>query len=735
MSGNRTLSKGASPNAWTEFGYRFLLFLIVALFYWKLVLTRQFDWIWGPDMAQQILPWFAEEARQLQHSRIPLWDTHSWAGQPLPGQAQPGAVYPLNWLLWLVPRHHDHIAKWALQWYYVVIHYMAALFCYVLCRDIGRGRAASLAAGLMFGVSGYIGRTDWPQMLNGAVWAPLIIMFILRAARGVRPLASAAFAGLCLGLSWLSGHHEAPIYLTLASGALWLYYFFKNGIPDWRIARLAALAFLVMLLVGAVQILPAQEYGRLALRWAPSALRWDQAVPYSSDRDQALYGWPLFGLVFPGIHRNSDPFIGVVALALLIIAIAAAWKQPLVKVFAALALGGLVYTFGHQSVFHGIIYAVIPWVEKARVPSRALLICHVGTAVLAAYGIDYFLSGADQWMRRIITGVAAFGILTFTIVFGAMATKKLSWDTDDRLVLTAFVAVLFAALLYAWRTHNLSTRTAQVLLLLLVLQELGNSSGYTLAERATKDHFTETSTGYPDIAAFLHSRPGMFRCDSATDDLVGNWGDYYNLDFLHSYLASATASAFRLEQNWEAQMLYGVRYTLSPKPVHDGQVDVFTGQSGIKVYENPDAFPRAWTVHEIVTIASPKEGLIMVNEHLQEMHRQAFMTVPGPKLEKCDGQDTVSFLEYKPSRVTIRAGMACQGMLVLSDTFYPGWYASIDGKPAEIHEVNFAMRGVVVPRGTHDVLFRYRPPSVIVGAVLTLAGVLAVVVLAFIDRR
>jgi len=75
--------------------------------------------------------------------------------------------------------------------------------------------------------------------------------------------------------------------------------------------------------------------------------------------------------------------------------------------------------------------------------------------------------------------------------------------------------------------------------------------------------------------------------------------------------------------------------------------------------------------------------------------------------------------------VTVQAKMTCDGMVVLSDTYYPGWDAKIDGQPVEIHEVDFAFRGVVVSRGTHQITFRYRPGSFVVGVVLTLAGLLA----------
>src|ERR1035437_5058227 len=105
--------------AWrSRFVFPALILLIVSGFYWKLTLTKQYDWVWGPDLSAQVLPWLEEEARQVQHSQLPLWDPHEWVGQPMLGQAQPGTAYPLNWILFLIPRANGHIRMAALQWYY-----------------------------------------------------------------------------------------------------------------------------------------------------------------------------------------------------------------------------------------------------------------------------------------------------------------------------------------------------------------------------------------------------------------------------------------------------------------------------------------------------------------------------------------------------------------------------------------------------------------------------------------
>ena len=720
-----------------------LLFAIITCFYWKLVFTYQFDWMWSPDMADQVLPWWQEAARQLQHSHFPLWDPHNWMGQPLLGQAQPGAAYPLNWLLWMMPREHGLMQMWAINWYFVVVHYMAALFCYLLCRDLGRSRAASLIAGLAFALVGYMGWTDWPQMMNAAVWTPLVFLFLLRAVRGVHPWASASLSGACIGMAWLSGHHQVPIFLTLAAAGAWLYYIFKDGRPDWRIARLAAITMVFAPIVGALQILPAQEYGRLAWRWAGARdhLGWNDIIPYYVHTQHAVHPIFLFGILIPGYGDNTGMFFGIVALSLALVAITVCWRQQAVKLFAAIALGGLVYSLGAHSIFQGFIYAVVPFVEKARVPAMATLLFDAGFAVLAAFGVDAIEPSKESgepgshWIRRINIGVAAFGVVTGTTVLAVLIAKRFQWDFDDRVVMTVFISILMAALLYAWRTQSLTRRQSVTLLILLLLFEAGQHSSFTLADRNDSDRrtFLDKAWGNGDIAAFLHKQPGPFRVETETDDIVRNWGDFYNLDFPTAQ-AGVTVNTFLLETyKLSTKKLVGTKYTLARAASSPGQSEVFRGASGIAVYQNPDVFNRAWAVHEIIPIQNTDQGRAFIDEHINELRSKALsMGEPLPQLPACpEAKDTVLVTNYAPSNVSINADMSCDGMVVLSDTYYPGWYANVDGQAAQIYEVDLAFRGVPVPKGAHVVTFRYRPRSVYWGAGLTLAGVLGAAAITF----
>ena len=78
--------------------------------------------------------------------------------------------------------------------------------------------------------------------------------------------------------------------------------------------------------------------------------------------------------------------------------------------------------------------------------------------------------------------------------------------------------------------------------------------------------------------------------------------------------------------------------------------------------------------------------------------------------------------DYSSTSVTILAQAKQDGLLVLSDQYYPGWRAYMDGQPAEIVRVNQIMRGVLLPAGDHQIVFRFQPESLHLGFWLSLAG-------------
>lgn len=726
----------AASRAWIPLA----LLLVTAGFYWKLVLTDQYTWLESPDLANQVLPWFQFQAGEWHNRVLPLWDPYLWAGQSLIGQAQPGAAYPLNWLLFLMPLRNGWIRLAWLHCYFVLIHFMAVVFAYWFARDLGASRSGSALAGLAFGLGGYVGTTDWPQMLNGAVWAPLVFGFLRRAFEGIRPRGSAALAGMFLGMAWLSGHHQIPIYTTLAALAVCAYYLlFRARRFDWNAALLASLFLLFTVLVGALQILPAYEYGKLAKRWVgvEDPVGWKQKVPYTVHAEYSLNPLSLLGIVIPGIHRHADPFLGVAITTLALFGLLLGFHRREVRLLGLLGLGGLLFSLGQNSVWHGMLYAVAPLVEKARTPSMAIFIFHFGFSILSALGFDALTasgpSRASGRAVRLLLGSAV--LLLGASVFNLAAGRT----PEDRFALTALAALLVAGVVYAAGSGLLTRRGALVCFTVVALMELGNVSGFAFAHRREKNRsiYLNKMQQHADIAEFIRAQPWPARIAVPNEPVPYNFGDWYGVDTFAGYVASLPANLLRLGlHSRRVHDLMGVSYAIGEQPPHPDYREVFRSESGLKVYLNPRAMPRAWAVHQLHRVESDDQAFAMLENPAFDFRQAGWIHNEPPELESCpDNADIVRILRRDTQSLEIEARMGCRGMVVVSENFFPGWRAWVDGRPVPIHEVYTCLRGVVVERGLHSIRMEYRPRSVAWGAAMTLLGVAAAVALAGIERR
>ena len=715
-----------------------LLFLLAVAFHWKLVLTNQYTWLAGEDITNQVLPWFQFQAGEWQQGRFPLWDPYHWAGQPLIGQAQPGAVYPFNWLLFLAPTSKGWIGQSTLHWYYVLIHYMGALFCYWFCRDLGRSRGAAVTAAAVFGFGGFLGNIDWPQMLNGAIWAPLVFLFLFRLLRGDRPLASAALCGFFVGVCFLSGHHQIPIFIAMSVALVIVFHTASgaNRSARWPIGGIAlgGVLLLIAVLTAAAQMLPAIEYSNLAYRWVgmPDPLPATERVPYSIHTQFSMGPIGLLGLVIPSMFRHSNPYVGFAVIGLALVGLSAAWRQYSVRWLSAIGLGSLLYALGSDVVWSGFLYSVVPGLDKARNVSMALVFLHTVVCAILSYSIDNINTVKNcKYTQYYSIASVAFGIFAAGLVYAVAIIQHGKMSSDIRVLVTSLVAVLSAAAIRGRLNGHLSSRFLTVSLCGLFLIDQGNGNISLLPHRNEKERTANlrSMAALGDIADFLHRQVGPFRITTDRDLLRFNFGDWHGIEQLDGYLASISRDVFDAGP-WvdSTRKLFGVRYHVAPKPDGGWSEQVYESPSGYRVYQNPNAFPLAWLVHRAGKLDSKVEVWRAIANEEKSLRSVALLPVEVPDLESCGGKETVAITRRLPMQTVLRVDARCRAMLILADTFYPGWEALIDGRPAKIFPAYSALRGVVVESGSHTVEFRYRPRSVYWGAAFSLFGA----VLAFV---
>lgn len=671
-----------------------LLAAIVAGFYWKLILTDQYTWLAGDDIASQVLPWLQFQAGEFHSGRFPLWDPSHWAGQPLPGQAQPGTLSPLNWLLYSLPLRDGWIKQAHLHAYFLLIHLLAAWFAYLLARAAGAARPGSILAGVVFTLSGWMGQTEWPQMLNSAIWAPLTALFLLNFLDSAH-WRHAAFSGFFLGVAWLGGHHQIPIFLSSACLVFWAWALWR----DWRCWPSAALFWILAFLAGAAQILPALEYGRLAVRWVgvPDPVGWQDKVPYSVHIAWSTSPAGLIGFLVPFAFTHTSPFLGFVSLSMAVLGAVWNWRRRAVRILVLVALLGLLLASVHYTPLHGLFYALVPMVEKARNPTTALFLCTLAAAPLAALGFTGLSQHKDSpWLRRVIRFALAFSALVFATRLVIMQLKGYPGIGEQRDLEIASVALASAALLAAFRSGHIGLAVLHSSLIFLALCEFTGHAGVFFPNVKTEPARIAKLTAmaaHGDIAAYLRRQPGLFRIDVDEQAVPYNFGDWHGLHQTGGYLASVTGKIYHAgAHNPEIRNLLGVAYRISNEPHPQFPELVFTGSSGLKVWRNPSALPRVFGESPECVSARP--------------------------------------VAYHPGYIRIAAQVSCPTALVFSENHYPGWRAAIDGKPAPVKPAHGFLLSVDVPAGPHWIEFRYRPLSVYLGLALSaLALLIALVIL------
>lgn len=717
-----------------------ILLAVVIAFFWKLLLTNQYSWLQSPDLAWQILPWFQYEALQFHHHVFPLWDPFQYAGQTLIGQANPGLAFPLNWLLFSLPLRDGHINVRYLNWYFMSIHYFGALFCYWLCRDLNRSRLASLLGGLSFGLGGFVGTTDWPEILNGAIWCPLVFLFLFRALRGARPRASAALCGLFLGISWLSGHHVVPLFTSLAVLGVWIFSAFERGREAKHLLAPAALFLLFTALAGAFQMWPTFAYGRNAVRWVGSQhdpIAWNQTVPYTVHKLYSLGPRFLLGILIPGWDDGVSPYVGVVALALVALALARFWQVKEVRLLFATGIAGLFFALGNNDLFHGILYSVVPIVEKAREPSMALSLFHFAIAPLAAFGMDALLFAPSRSvLRRLVFVTLGFGAAAFLIVFAVFMNNGQKWTGDDRVMMTVLSAFALSGLVYRLGAAPAARRGIPLLVVALYLVELGNSSMYYLPnkEEGARNIYLSRLDETSQVAGFLRRQPQPVRVWANKEDVPFNFGDWYGIDSLNGYTPGMPLNFFEIEaHSLRGRRIFASAYTISRQPLFPDQKEVFRASNGLAVYANPDVLPRVRTVHDAVQVRNPDDARRHLQDAAFDLGTRTFGYSPPPAMDRCDGDTIGKTTRGIDSTITV-VTMKCRGMVVMSENDAPGWVAFVDGVKTPVYDAYTTLRGVVVAAGTHTVEMRYQPFSVRAGALATLLAFLAAPGLWFASR-
>ncbi|MGZ3428661.1 MAG: YfhO family protein, partial [Polyangia bacterium] len=165
-----------------------------------------------------------------------------------------------------------------------------------------------------------------------------------------------------------------------------------------------------------------------------------------------------------------------------------------------------------------------------------------------------------------------------------------------------------------------------------------------------------------------------------------------------------------------------------PHAVHEP-----TWDPQLAVFENPRVLPRAFVVHH-ATVLADDAAQARALVHLDPRNDVILDAPPSPP-PTGSGLEPARVIVVERKRVVVEAEVASAGVLVLSDAWYPGWRATVDGEPAPLLRADYALRGVALPAGRHVVEFTFRSRPAELGLALSAVGILGLLCVAAIGRK
>jgi hypothetical protein len=708
-----------------EGGWLFLLAVLLLLPLWRLWSGRsvllQHD-VSVSDLLHSHLPYRAFFGRSIRDGDFPFWMPDVFSGVPYAAQIEAGPFYPPN-LIYAV------FTPWtAFAWLAVLTTLIAGAGAYGFARRLGCVPAAAIVAGLSYGLAGFeIAHLKHPNMHEAAAWLPWAWWCLHEALRGWRP--GWPLVAAVLGLQALAGHPQITYLTLLLLGAHGVVHAWVHRADVRAIAASSlrlGLASACGLGIAAITLVPTWAFNRHSMRAGGTS--WEEARRFPLAWGDLLYfaapslrGSPYEGTYAPPAHETlpweNYAYVGLLTLLLAAFAVFAERTRPPVQWLAGAAAGALAFALGSHTPLFGLLWRVVPGMGLFRFPVRALCVVDLALALLAAQGADAWLRrlAAEGWGERRTRAVAVLLAALVTVDLWVSHAGQLPmddrsiWDRPSPLVEAALSDDPHARMytldsLTLWARAFASAeglRNGLEPYRALATVPIANSA--MAGGASTADGYTNMLSNR--VAAFwLVANRQLLPDDVRAVDVATAGSGHLDARFVHRLRKAAVThvvSAVPLERPF-------VRYA-EAGPVAGYRLD--------------GAFPPAYVASHWRHVGD----LVEACRHLDSADPTPAVEAPGPDdLIPAAGATISAVPLQRPDNDTLVLDVSGrEGLLVVAESYDEDWSATVDGRPTPLLVTNGYQRGVLLPRGSSEVVLSYAPAGWLAGAAVSVISAIA----------
>ena len=734
-----------------------LLILSVLAVFSKIIFTG--NSLFGMDFVLQFYPWKKFIFDHLRsNGSLPFWNPYLFSGVPFVTNLQASMFYPLGFLYYLFPPESAYV-------YSTILHcILGIVFMYAFMRTISISRGGSVVSAFVFAFNGffmghiYAGHLSFVQ---NYIWIPILYLFLYRFVR-TRHFREAVIAGLFLGIQILGGFPQIAFYSILGILFFGLFY----GIPDIAVAKKkegfkVCLGLIVILCVGfalaAVQILPSMEFTRLSTRGG--------GVDYAFATYESLHPKEMLAFLLPNIFGNvvdqtywrsqeiwhfweSCGYVGILPLFLVFVKEEDYNIRRLRIFFLLLIAISLFLALGKYNPVYPLIYK-LPGFKSFRIPAQIIYLYVFGMAVVSGIGMNRILKGGWHTNRAFTPFISLIGLACLFLVIGlnlfpydlffqlfrhfaegpvAPANMGALYGRISASIYQSALFFLSILLLYfLFYRRKIHAWVPQLLFPVIILLDL-----YLFGAGFIKPYQFNTSPEKKKVVEDIIGSPSEGRIVTLGEMFITNDGLQYGFPSILGYdpLIIRRYVHYILSSQNHKPIDHVVKLGRIDRPeskllklLNLKRAVYNTGIVGLH-----NEIPYAHIVYQAVIKPTdkvlpfmnsaefdPKSMVVFEPRYQSALFTQTRERVPEGSCE---------IQEYQDENIRLRVSTNSPGYLILSEIYYPGWKATVDGEKTAILQGDFLLRVIPLGKGEHDVTLSYSSFPFRIGVIISLISLI-----------
>ena len=729
-------------------GYVLLVILTTIFFHEQIFGVKDFWSNYWADWTEITVPFFKFNIQAIQNGEVPFWNPYAYGGTT--HLAEPSSIlfYPVFYLLHYIISPEADLER--IVSLVIVLHFLIlSINMYILCRYLKMSFWARIFAAVAFTFScGMICKWQYVIIICGMAWFPLVILYYLKLYHSSKiQWRDVLLAGVFLTLTF-AGHVQYYFYnylfLGMVLGLTMVIKIVRSKKFELKpfLSEIGkySIPIVISALLLMIQILPTIELIPLTQR---------QAITFDFASDGSFQLKQLFSLLSPyvfGYYRGGEPlefatyfatqgkvyhywetayFFGVIPLLFGLWGFYRNYGRPMILacVFTS------VFLFLHALGSNGFLYKILfnlPGFNIFRIPSRTLWFVVFLLCLFAGVAMDHFIK--KDYTKRDIKVWIGIGVV---LIIGGLFIMSPFGDfynveEGQRGMLTKYglraVVMAIAGLSFYWLAKLFPSRTtvfAPVIVLLVFIDLSIPNKPYKNSDAKAREAMamqpSTTDVVIPKEGDFFRYKPEsrrnrIFKRNQAT------YNNFYSMDGFYAFTLKTRKN---LPEGWPTDDLMSVRVLSDVRQGQGGRREAY-----FKNAANPQPHHRmTYRVSADPDRTADPSTIDFVNTTIVE-------DVTGINVSgKLAGQVEHSVRQefYGFSQLKYNVNTAEAGVLVLAEYWFPNWKAYLDGKKVDVLKANHFTRGVLIPPGSHEVVFKYQSSYYQAGKWISLLTLLLII--------